>query len=73
MQLDILDLNLPLRKRSRQQKFKTVVVHILNPISRVSALQHRENFLLTRHLREYLTIMVSLMHGQGDRIELDTE
>jgi len=30
----------------------------------------RENFLLTRHLREYLTIMVSLLHGRGDRIEL---
>jgi len=31
----------------------------------------RENFLLTRHLREYLTLMVSLLHGSGDRIELD--
>ncbi|MBN1164768.1 MAG: glycosyltransferase [Candidatus Krumholzibacteriota bacterium] len=31
----------------------------------------RENFLLTRHLREYLTLMVSLLHGRGDRIELD--
>ena len=31
----------------------------------------RENFLLTRHLREYLTIMVSLLHGRGDRIELE--
>ena len=31
----------------------------------------RENFLLTRHLREYLTLMVSLLHGQGDRIELE--
>ncbi len=30
----------------------------------------RENFLLTRHLREYLTVMVSLLHGRGDRIEL---
>jgi trehalose synthase len=29
-----------------------------------------ENFLLTRHLREYLTLMVSLLHGRGDRIEL---
>jgi len=31
----------------------------------------RENFLLTRHLREYLTLMVTLLHGRGDRIELE--
>ncbi len=31
----------------------------------------RENFLLTRHLREYLTVMVSLLRGRGDRIELE--
>jgi trehalose synthase len=30
----------------------------------------RENFLLTRHLREYLTLMVSILHGEMDRIEL---
>lgn len=30
----------------------------------------RDNFLLTRHLREYLTVMVALTHGLGDRIEL---
>ncbi|HEY8219916.1 MAG TPA: glycosyltransferase [Methylobacter sp.] len=30
----------------------------------------RENFLLTRQLREYLTLMVSLQHGAIDRIEL---
>jgi trehalose synthase len=30
----------------------------------------RENFLLTRQLREHLTIMVGLMHGVEDRIEL---
>jgi trehalose synthase len=30
----------------------------------------KENFLLTRHLREYLTIMASLVHGREDRIEL---
>jgi glycosyltransferase involved in cell wall biosynthesis len=30
----------------------------------------RENYLLTRHLREYLTLMVALVHGAGDRIEL---
>jgi len=30
----------------------------------------RQNFLITRHLREYLTVMVSLLHGTQDRIEL---
>ncbi len=30
----------------------------------------RENFLVTRHLREYLTLMLSLLHGNQDRIEL---
>jgi len=30
----------------------------------------RENFLLTRQLREYLTLKVALLHGAGDRIEL---
>ncbi|MFQ5912991.1 MAG: glycosyltransferase [Nitrospinota bacterium] len=30
----------------------------------------RENFLLTRHLREYLTLMLSLLHGERERIEL---
>jgi trehalose synthase len=30
----------------------------------------RQNFLTTRHLREYLTLMVALTHGLEDRIEL---
>lgn len=30
----------------------------------------RENFLLTRHLREYLTLILSLHHGFEERIEL---
>ena len=30
----------------------------------------RENFLLTRHLREYLTVMVALLYGFEDRIEI---
>jgi trehalose synthase len=30
----------------------------------------RDNFLITRQLREYLTLMVSLLHGSRDRIEL---
>lgn len=31
----------------------------------------RENFLITRHLREYLTLMLALLHGKEERIELD--
>lgn len=30
----------------------------------------RDNFLLTRHLREYLTLMVGMFHAAEDRIEL---
>ena len=30
----------------------------------------RENFLITRHLREYLGLMVAIKHGSNDRIEL---
>jgi trehalose synthase len=30
----------------------------------------RENFLLTRHLREYLTLMLTLLHGASDRVEI---
>ncbi|MFH1277530.1 MAG: glycosyltransferase [Candidatus Eisenbacteria bacterium] len=31
----------------------------------------RENFLLTRHLREYLTLMLTITQGSGDRVELE--
>jgi trehalose synthase len=30
----------------------------------------RDNFLITRQLREYLTLMVGLLHGASERIEL---
>ncbi|HSM14862.1 MAG TPA: glycosyltransferase [Thermoanaerobaculia bacterium] len=30
----------------------------------------RENFLLTRHLREYLTVMIGLGHGGAERVEV---
>jgi trehalose synthase len=37
----------------------------------IRAREHvRDNFLLTRHLREYLTLIVSLMHGGSDRVVL---
>lgn len=29
-----------------------------------------DNFLITRHLREYLTLMVAMLHGAPDRIDL---
>lgn len=31
----------------------------------------RENFLITRHLREYLTLFFALLHGEEERIELE--
>lgn len=31
----------------------------------------RENFLITRQLREYLTLMVALLHDAGDRVLLE--
>jgi len=31
----------------------------------------RENFLITRHLREYMTLMLSLVHGSKHRIDLN--
>jgi trehalose synthase len=31
----------------------------------------RQNFLMTRHLREYLTLMVGLIREAGDRIEVE--
>jgi trehalose synthase len=30
----------------------------------------RENFLITRHLREYLTLMLAILRGTEERIEL---
>ncbi|MGC8660374.1 MAG: glycosyltransferase [Desulfomonilaceae bacterium] len=30
----------------------------------------RQNFLITRHLREYLSLMVALLHGGEDRVDL---
>jgi trehalose synthase len=30
----------------------------------------RENFLITRHVREYLTLIYGLLHGQEKRIEI---
>jgi trehalose synthase len=33
----------------------------------------RENFLITRQLREYLTTMIALTRGAGDRLELGSE
>jgi trehalose synthase len=30
----------------------------------------RDNFLITRHLREYLTLTLALLHESTERIEL---
>jgi trehalose synthase len=32
----------------------------------------RENFLITRQLREYLTLIYALLHGTEERIELNS-
>ena len=40
------------------------------PIFRLHGEMVRQNFLTTRQLREYLTLMVVLTHGNEDRIEL---
>ena len=31
----------------------------------------RDNFLITRHLREYLTLMVALLYNAQERVELE--
>ena len=43
---------------------------VLRAMGEKARLFVRNNFLLTRHLRAYLTVMVSLTHGSDDRIEL---
>ena len=43
---------------------------VLENMGEKARLLVRNNFLLTRHLREYLTVMASLLHGAGDRMEL---
>ena len=45
--------------------------HLLNEIGERAHRHVRENFLLTRHLREYLALTYSLLKGKTDRIELD--
>lgn len=31
----------------------------------------RQNFLITRHLREYLSLMAAILRGDGDRVQLE--
>jgi len=45
----------PERLREMGEKAKTMV---------------RDNFLITRHLRKYLALMVALMYGAKDRVAL---
>ena len=42
----------------------------IDEMGRKARLFVRDNFLITRHLREYLTLMVALRNGASDRIEL---
>lgn len=44
--------------------------HLIEEIGHRAKEFVRENFLLTRQLREYLTLMVALLYGAEDRIEL---
>jgi trehalose synthase len=44
--------------------------HRIGQIGQAARELVRQNFLITRHLREYLTMMVALTHGLEDRIEL---
>lgn len=43
----------------------------INEMGRIGKEYVRENFLITRHLREYLTLIYSLYFKQNDRIELN--
>jgi trehalose synthase len=42
----------------------------IDEMGRKARVSVRDNFLITRHLREYLTLMVALQNGARDRIEL---
>jgi trehalose synthase len=49
------------------------LLHRRDKLKEISARAHRfvrENFLLTRQLRDYLTLMISLEKGPADRIEV---
>lgn len=45
--------------------------HLLSEIGERAQRHVRENFLITRHLREYLALIYSLLKGETERIELD--
>ncbi|MBN1628668.1 MAG: glycosyltransferase [Thermoleophilia bacterium] len=45
--------------------------HRIGQIGRGARELVRQNFLTTRHLREYLTLVLALRYGTEDRIELD--
>ena len=44
--------------------------HRMGQIGQAAREYVRQSFLSTRHMREYLTLMVTLTHGDEDRIEL---
>ncbi|SER17804.1 trehalose synthase [Nitrosomonas sp. Nm51] len=53
--------------RIRYLLYQTEKIHEMGEKARVFV---RDNFLITRHLREYLALMVSLLYESQDRIEL---
>jgi trehalose synthase len=44
--------------------------HIIDEMGMKAKEFVRENFLITRHLREYLTLIFALLHHKEERIEL---
>ncbi len=44
--------------------------HLRQELGRNGKLLVKENFLITKHLRHYLTVMISLLFPKGDRIDL---
>ncbi len=44
--------------------------HVMAEMGQRASRFIRENFLITRHLREYLTLIFALIHGNEERIEL---
>jgi trehalose synthase len=49
------------------------LLHRMDRLEEMGARARRlvlENFLLTRHLREYLALMIGVFHGLEDRIDM---
>lgn len=44
--------------------------HVIHEMGKLGHSLVKDNFLITRHLREYLTLMVTMLHANEDRVEL---